>query len=252
LDEYVTLLESKVPGFVTGLYLHGSLALGAFNERLSDIDFVALLSRRATSADIEHLRAIHRQIAANYPKRLLEGSYLQWDELGKLEEELSPAPFHHDNQFDGSGNFDINSVTWWVLKHRGIGLIGPQPHKLAFEVDWELLVTRMRQNLNSYWVNYVRRPRGITWLLTDFGVEWTVLGVLRQYYTFVAHDITSKSGAGEYALEHLPYKWHRIIREALHIREDKGTSLYGSRLMRAGEAYNFLRYLIEYCNRLPA
>jgi hypothetical protein len=110
----------------------------------------------------------------------------------------------------------------------------------------------MRQNLNSYWATFVRKPQRIAWLLTDFGVEWTILGTLRQYYSFVAHDITSKRGAGEYALNHLPAQWHRIVREAVRIRDGVPASLYSSRVVRAADAYNFLRFILDYCNSLPA
>src|SRR5690606_30049075 len=91
-------------------------------------------------------------------------------------------------------------------------------------------------------------PKRIAWLFTNFGIEWTVLGVLRQYYTFVEQEITSKRGAGEYALAHLPSKWHRLIREAIQIREQAHDSLYRSRAERAFEAYSFLRYIIRFCN----
>jgi hypothetical protein len=84
----------------------------------------------------------------------------------------------------------------------------------------------------------------MSWLLTDFGIQWAVLGVLRQYYTFREGDITSKTGAGEYALTHLPARWHRLIREAIHIREHTGACSYGFQIFRAVEAWAFLKYVI--------
>jgi hypothetical protein len=251
LQAYMRLLETQLPGFVTGLYLYGSIALEAFDENLSDIDFVAFLSRCATPSDLEQLAAIHQTIANHYPRWLLEGTYLQWPELGQLEGQIAPSPIHHDNKFEASGNFDINLVNWWVIKNRGIALIGPQVDELHLLVDWDLLISQMRENLNTYWASYVHKPRRIVWLLTDYGVQWTVLGVLRQYYTFVAHDITSKVGAGDYALSHLPDKWHRIIREAIRIRQQETPSFYTSKVRRAADNYNFLRYIIDSCNSLP-
>lgn len=251
LNDYLALLDRQLPGLVTGLYLHGSSALDAFDENHSDIDFIAFLSRRATDDDAEQLRSIHQKIATKHPRWQLEGSYLQWSELGQLEATLTPSPVHHDNDFNARSKFDVNPVTWWLLKHRGIALIGPQPHELTLDVEWERLESWMRGNLNSYWISFIRKPQRIMWLYSDFGIEWTVLGVLRQYYTFVAHDITSKIGAGDYALQHLPQQWHRIIREAIRIRANSPGTLYGSKLARAVDAYNFLRYIIRYCNTLP-
>lgn len=251
LHDFQSLHTKELPGFMTGLYLHGSIALDAFNDAFSDIDFVAFTSRRATASDVESLAALHKTIAAKHPRWMLEGSYLQWHELGVMEDELLPGPTYHDGKLDPNGKFDINGVTWWVLKHRGIALLGPEPDELPLEVDWDLLITRMKENLNSYWASFIRKPQRIVWLLGEYGIQWTVLGVLRQYYTFVAHDITSKTGAGEYALSHLPSEWHRLIREAIRIRQQTPGSLYNSKIGRAAEAYRFLRFVIHYCNSLP-
>lgn len=43
LQDYRSLIGTEVPGRITAWYLVGSIALGAFNPRLSDIDFVAIL-----------------------------------------------------------------------------------------------------------------------------------------------------------------------------------------------------------------
>ena len=51
LHEYLALTEEKLPGFIQAFYLQGSIALDAFNERLSDIDFVAFISRTWTAPD---------------------------------------------------------------------------------------------------------------------------------------------------------------------------------------------------------
>ena len=109
----------------------------------------------------------------------------------------------------------------------------------------------MRGNLNSFWASYTRRPARVAALLTDWGIEWTVLGVLRQYYTFREHDITSKTGAGQYALSCLPARWHRLIREAIRIRDGSPPSRYRFRPGRAWEAFRFLQYIIAECNKLP-
>lgn len=250
LDEYVSLLEQKLPGLVNGLYLHGSIALGAFNERMSDIDFIALCSRPCTPDDVEHLKQIHENIAQKYPRWELQGSFLQWQNLGQFEEIAPPFPAYSDGTLNPNEHHGPDLVTWWLLKTRGVALIGPEPDKLTFDVDWNVLVAKMRENLNSYWASYTRNPTRMAWLLTDYGVQWAVLGVLRQYYSFREHDIISKTGAGEYALKHLPAKWHRIIQEAINIREGQKQSLYRFGAVRAVQGILFLNGVIAECNRL--
>ncbi len=57
LQDYLELLSDRVPDLIAVCYLHGSIALDAFNERLSDIDFVTVLRQRPTS---EHLTQLHK------------------------------------------------------------------------------------------------------------------------------------------------------------------------------------------------
>lgn len=249
LQEYLATMEEKLPGLVSGLYLHGSVALGAFEPGFSDIDFITVASRRCTHEDIATLATIHKSLEAKYPELPLSGSYLQWSDLGRFEKEIEPAPYYHDGVLHPSGYNDINSVTWWLLKNCGVALAGPDPKTLDFTVDWQRLVVKMRQNLNTYWASYTKKPSRIAWLFTDYGIQWTVLGVLRQYYTFQEGSIVSKVDAGEYALGRLPNQWRRLIQEAINIRKRVPGSLYRFRLTRAIDALQFLRYLIALCNR---
>lgn len=248
LNTYLTLVDQSLPGFMLAVYVHGSISLGAFNEHFSDIDFIAVISRVCTEDDVECLAQIHRTIAANYPRWALEGSYLQANDLGQFQETIPAYPTYHNHVLNAAGYRDINSVTWWLLKYRGIALRGTEPGDLPFEVDFALLLDKMKQNLNSYWAAYIRKPTRIAWLFTDYGIQWTVLGVLRQWYTFKEHTITSKTGAGEYALTHLPSQWHRLILDAIAIREQNRATQYKSRIGRAMDAFAFLRYVINICN----
>jgi len=248
IDDYIRLITTSLPDFLSGFYLHGSLALGAFNPPFSDIDFVAVASRRSTPSDIGDLRLIHETIAQRYPRWPLEGSYLQWDDLGQSEATILPYPHIYDGVLHPSGYHDINAVTWWVLKHRGIAILGPAPEQLDIQVDWDELIARMHHNMNSYWAGFTTNPRRMAWLLSDYGVQWAVLGVLRQFYTFREHEITSKTAAGIYAFRHTPRHWHQLIQESLSIRAGTHTSSYRFRILRAIAARAFVRYIIDLCN----
>jgi hypothetical protein len=247
LGEYIALVHKELPGLLAGMYLHGSLALGAFDPRLSDIDFISITSRRCGATDIDSLRAIHDTLRLRYPQAQLEGSYLQWDDLGRFEDTIPPYPHIHDGVFQASGYFDINAVTWWVLKHRGIAVVGPPSEQFDYQVDWDDLIAKMHHNMNTYWASYTTNPRRIAWLLSDYGIQWAVLGVLRQFYTFREHAITSKIGAGAYGLEHAPRQWRRLIQEAINIRAGATASSYRSRVVRALAAYRFLQLIITAC-----
>jgi len=248
MENYVFLTNKELPDFISALYVVGSIALDGFNEQFSDIDFVAVLNCQISPVDIETLNAIHKAIEKNFPKWKLSGGYFQINDLGRFENEIKPHPYYHDGKFHDKGYFEINSVTWWILKNHGIAVMGKESGDLPFTVDWNILVARMKENLNSYWVSWTTRIDGFLVMLSDWGIQWTVLGVLRQYYTFRENSITTKIRAAEYALTWLPNRWRSLIQEAIDIREGKKKSRYRSKIVRMIDAVKFLKYVIQTCN----
>jgi hypothetical protein len=248
LSDYIALVHEELPGLLTGVYLQGSLALNAFNPGLSDVDFISITSRRCAAADIDSLRAIHHQLIQRYPSVQLEGCYLLAEDVGRFEDAMPPHPFIHDGVLQASGYHDINAVTWWILKHRGIAVCGPPPDQFDIQIDWESLLAKMHHNLNSYWASFTSNPQRMAWLLNDYGVQWAVLGVLRQFYTFRERAITSKAGAGIYGLEHTPQQWHQLIQEAINIRAGSPASSFRFRLTRAIAARAFVQLIITACD----
>jgi len=209
---------------------------------------VAVLSRPVISGDLEKMRKIHQVVERQYPKWKMEGVYFQRGDLGRLDDEVGRSPKYYDGKLEWCDHFVLSSVTWWILKEQGIPVFGPLPQSLPLTVNMDYLLREQRENLNSYWASWTRRPIRLAALLSDWGVQWTVLGVLRQYYTLHEQHIISKTRAGEYALACLPERWRRIVGEAIVLRESKQRTYYLSRITRAVEAYNFLKYIIRTCN----
>ncbi len=248
IKNYVLLTEKRLVGLISASYIVGSIALGEFNEHFSDIDFVTVLNRRATAVEIEYLRKIHRTIEKNYPQWRMSGSYIQSSDLGKLGDEVEPHPHFHDKVLSPAAANGLTSVTWWELKHHGIPIVGTEPRNLPFEVDWDLLIAEMRENLNSYWLSWTQNPRCMILLYSNWGIQWAILGILRQFYTFRENSITSKVRAADYALDHLPPQWHPLIQESINIRQGINDSCYRSRFGRMVEAVHFLKFIIHTCN----
>ena len=252
LSAYQIALQTQLPTLIQGLYIGGSIALGEFNPRLSDIDFLTILRRPATTAELQQLKTIHKTLATQYPQAPLSGSYILPDGLGKQAHEVAPHPYFHDHTFHESGHFEINFVTWWVLKYYGITLMGPEPQTLSFDVDWRELRAAMHTNLNTYWRGWTSGRQAVIGLASDEGIQWAVTGVSRLFYSFHESDITTKVRAAEYALQRVPPRWHRIIREALRLREGSPSSLYRWRLVRMLDARAFLKAIIQASNEFIA
>jgi hypothetical protein len=248
LDDYLAQMDEHLPGLLAGFYLVGSIALDGYAAKFSDIDYVAVLAHSLSQTELDRLAQVHRQIEKKHPGSKMSGSYLQAADLGGLPEQVAPHPYYQDGRLHPAGHFELNPVTWWLLKQHGLTLRGPTAQQLPFRVDCDLLVSYMQQNLNTYWLSWTKRPDGWLVLLSDWGIQWTVLGVLRQFYTFREHAITTKLKAGQYALAHVPPQWRRLIQEALRIRTGAKPSFYRGRLSRALEVRKFLLYIIQTCN----
>jgi hypothetical protein len=246
LAEYERLVGERLPGLLEGLYLHGSLALDAFEPRMSDIDVLAVLSGPCGAQDLAALAGLHAELARAYPEWPLESSYVQPADLRSCDEVVAPHPHYNEGRLVPDHR-ELNTVTRWLVRERGIVVLGPPPEELGICVTWTDLIATMHVNMNTYWRGFIQRPGRVAWLLSDFGVQWAVLGVLRQLYSFREGDITSKVGAGDYALERLPARWHRIVREALRIRAGERDGLYRLRLTRALAAHALLRHVIAVC-----
>ena len=252
LQNYLLQVNQQTPNLVMAFYIEGSIALDGFNENFSDIDFIAILNRQINLAEIETLRNIHSIIEKSFPEWRMSGSYLQVSDLSHFNGTPSQNLSYHDGVLQPHGHFELSSVEGWILKNHGIALIGPEPQTLSFSVDWNLLIKIMRGNLNSYWRSWTNQPRRILRLFSDWGIQWAVLGVLRQFYSFRENSITTKTKAGEYAISCLPKRWHRLIQEALNIRAGRKHSAYRFRLSRTIEAVEFLKFVIQTCNDFPS
>ena len=88
--------------------------------------------------------------------------------------------------------------------------------------------------------------------LGPWATEWGVLGVTRLHHTLAGGEITSKYGAGLYAMRRFPLRWHRVIVEALRIRRgDPGRSIYRTPLGRRRDLLAYVAAVIDDALSLP-
>ncbi|HLG27848.1 MAG TPA: aminoglycoside adenylyltransferase domain-containing protein [Paenisporosarcina sp.] len=253
LDEYIALVYDSLPNILEGVYLQGSIVLGAYVENSSDIDFVTITNRRLLEADAVVLTEIHSRIANQYKHIEMDGVYILWEDLGRLNLGDANYLIYNSGEMRYGANFD--PIIWWILKTKGINIVGPELDSLIFDLESKHLVSYVNENMNSYWAQRVLRMENSSKELSNFPakdidteIEWTVLGLLRQFYTFKEHDIISKMGAGEYSLLHLPIEWHPIINEAINIRKGEKEKIFTSDKERIETTIRFSKYIIHYCN----
>jgi hypothetical protein len=246
MSAYARLVDEKLPGRIRGLYLTGSVALDDYRPGRSDIDFVAVSDTALEPSELEMLRYVHTELGRILPAPKLDGVYLTWSSLAAAPVGLS-APYCLRGQFEPKGDFAINPVTWWTLHRHPLSLRGPA--EPAVHHDDQMLRQWCRENLQSYWGDYVRSARRygmirLYSLLREL-VVWGVLGVARPHATIRTGNMISKTAAGAYALDVFPSRWSAIIREALAGRCGSDRTSYLNIFARRRDALAFMEYVIS-------
>lgn len=230
---------------LAALYLTGSAALDDYVPGVSDVDFVGVVGS-AASGLLDRLAAVHAGLAQT------DGIYVTAEQLRTEPAEVGEVPHARDGRAWLSDD-QVIPVTWHTLACHGVAIRGPAPAALGIRLERSALKDWCRGNLRGYWAGWARAgsdpstQAGRT-LLTDWGVAWCVLGVLRLAYTIQTGEITSKRGAGRYGLATLPPRWHPLVSEAIALRESASRPAPPAdpvaAAMRRGQAVALMRSVI--------
>lgn len=243
---YLAAVDGAAPGLVEGVYLVGSTVLGDFRPHTSDVDMLAVTESRPGDAALAALGRAHRALRRRRPR--LDGYYVTWDDLAGSPADAGAGASVLGGRLSAAGR-RRDPVAWHTLARYGVAVRGPAAGEVAVRADPAELRGWVADNLERYWARWVaeaRRPgvRGAV-SLSGWGAAWVVLGVPRLHYTLATGDITSKDGAGRYALEAFGERWHRVVTEALRIRRgDAGPSGYATPLARRRDVLAFAEAVI--------
>jgi hypothetical protein len=259
-------VDQLLPGAVTGFYVVGSVALGAYRHGRSDVDFVAVVERDLASAELWRLRVQHGRSGLHTAAAAVRGGrspltgtcngvFMRGDELAAPVSEIVPVASHTGIGFKiGAAGSDVSPVAWKVLAERGIAVRGPEPASLPLDPQPELLRSWNLGNLESYWRPWAaaveRSPRVQFWLRPRLWTAWGVLGAPRLHHTIATGEVISKEAAGEYALDVFPQRWHPLIADALAYWRKEPDQLGLSAEKRGLLTAEFVREVIDRARRL--
>jgi hypothetical protein len=248
-NQFLSLIDASAPGLVQGMYLRGSLGFGEYFEGQSDVDFTAVLSARPDADQVSALAAAHEAVFAARPKPHFDGFHVVREDLARAPDLCPDVPVMFDGVFSSSTrDYDMNLVSWQELARHGVTVRGPALSEREVWTDDAALRAFSHSNLGSYWAGVAD---SLVKHLAEAGeprlVAWSVLGVSRLHHLLATGALTSKSGAGRYALSAFGPQWHRIIDEALRARERPGdVSFYDSELdARGRDAAAFTLMAVE-------
>ena len=215
LELLLTDVKDILQDRLIGMYLHGSLANGGFDEH-SDIDIIIVTEGPVSQEKLDALRSMHEMIAViDSPWRnQLEVSYIPKDALRRFD----PSNIRHPHLDRGTGE-KLHSLShesdWVVQRHilleRGIVVTGPDPETLVDAVsDYDLRNAVAR--VLPLWLNPILdNPAEIS----KRGYQsFFVLSLCRILYTLRYGKIVSKLMAAQWAKDNLDSKWKPLIERA--------------------------------------
>lgn len=242
LKRYVNELQNVLSGDqLVGVYLYGSIALGAFYAETSDIDFVAVTKEELTAEEEMNLRELHKKLCADKFGKRIDGMYIPLVYLGKNNEEMPPYVYCANGKVH-KGHWDVNAVTWWTLKHHGITVTGRSARELPLQVDWNDVVETMKYNIEQYWSRKAARP--YLFFMEEW-VESAVVTIGRILYTLEHEGIVSKDEGLAYMMK-AAKGWEPLLQEVQRIRHGKSKRSM-SRWSRMRMTRRYLLDGIEVC-----
>ncbi len=255
VEEITTRYRAQGGEDVRAAFVIGSAALGDWWPGESDIDMVAIVDS-VDPAREGRLRDIHARVRADLGGAApdLEVLYLTAGDLAQAPAQVGSRPHHRSGLLRRDAEMST-PVIWHSLAQHAVP-IGETVELGEIWLDDSELREWCRSNLVSYWAGWAARgaqpaTRGGMALLADWAVAWCVLGVLRLRHTIDTGAITSKSGAGHWALEalRLDASERGLVEEALSLRRAAPHAEAGADRAHAAERRDqvaaFLRRIID-------
>ncbi len=202
---------------LVGLYLAGSLALGDFDPRSSDIDLVAVTGGALAADRFTALQALHARFAASGSawRDRVEAVYIP---QAALREPGPPGARHPVIERGGALAWEPLEGAWvvqcWTLRAHGVALAGPPPATLVPPVDPDALRRVSAAVALGWWRRAQTDPSWIDWMRHRPDHAFVVLTLCRLLYTLETGAVASKPGAARWAAQGPGRPWAALIAQA--------------------------------------
>ena len=215
LQQIRTRYEAILGETLVGIYVHGSIAFGCFDPRVSDIDFLVVLDEPPTVAQKKQLLQVLLDLTPHCPPKGLEMSVVLAQHCRPF---VYPTPyeFHFSNahlerarrdpeeyctNFHGTDK-DL-AAHFTVTRAVGQTLCGKPIDEVFGEVPRECYLDSIRYDVENAAADIAENP------------VYVILNLCRVIAYLRDGVILSKKSGGEWGLSHLPTRYHAILRAAL-------------------------------------
>jgi len=216
LDQCVHGVQEHLTDRLTGIYLHGSLAMGCFNPTSSDIDVLVVVNHTLTAFEREALAQRLLALVADAP-RPVELSVITLDSLQHFRH---PSPYElHISESNRAGTMDLArepsdpdlAAHFVITKARGVSLCGAPVSAVFPEVPRSAYLESIVGDFDWSYTSVMQGP--------DSGEcrvpKYAVLNACRILAFIRERIVTSKREGGEWGMQHLPAAHLPLIRAAL-------------------------------------
>lgn len=242
-ETWLAEMDRTAPGLVTGLHVRGGIGFGEFVPGKSDVDFVAVLSRRPTMAEEDLVEAAHGVTNARHPEVPFDGLHLLAEDLTRDPDDCPDALCVLHGYVEAEARYDLSPVAWHELAGHSVTVRGELPEVWT---DQDRLLAFTRDSLGTEWRrNAEALAKFPAEAETEHSCEWCVLGVARLHHLLVTGEMTAKSAAGRWGLGFYDERFHRVLREALRIRNGIGEGEYADAAERGRDTAEFTAYVIQ-------
>lgn len=202
---------------VQGVWVTGSVSLGAFDDRRSDIDVIVVTDAELSGEHIGQVAALHGRLERDHAlARRLEVQYLPVEVLRGGT--VRPYPVADHGLFIPAGRGDLDATLRWLLREHGITLFGPPAGDLPIVVSWDDVLSAMRTNLTVEW-DWSATQAPLLVLAEDEEVFYAVATLCRILSTVEDGTIVGKQAAVEAWSLRVPPHWSRLLDEARRLRD---------------------------------
>lgn len=259
LKIFVTKIKAELAENLIGIYLVGSLASGDFDLD-SDVDFLVVIDTKLPEINIRSLQDIQIKVhdIDCYPAKHLEGSYISISDLNNWSSVGEKKLYYFDN---GSTTFEqsIHDNKWhvrWILRERGITLIGQKPETILQSIPLDELFSEINTTMLRVIKEFkdeINRP--LSFLNSQFGQSFAVLTYCRMLHTLHTGTVQSKKAGAKWAKQFVEPKWIKLIDGAWNEREGVRFGVkIGQRaeLELLFETLEFMEYTVTQSKRMKA
>jgi predicted nucleotidyltransferase len=216
LDSLLKSMQNILSIELIGAYLYGSLIAGDFDENISDIDLLVVIQDQLSNDELDKLKSMHNEIAANFPiwNDRIETAYITKNALQTFRDQssiiaiISPGePFHTK---EAGLDWIING---YLIQEQSKTLIGPPASTLISNITKEEYISAVRKQLRE-WNEWIEssHTRGFQ--------AYAILTICRGLYSIHFGQQATKKEAAHWVAQNYP-AWAELIQNAILWREQQ-------------------------------